>query len=142
MMNNKAENILDHKHISPTPMRQLVLEILLNKKSAVSINEIEKTLYPADRITIYRTLKTFEQKGLVHKIEDGNNSLKYALCQNDCNDEEHHDIHVHFSCRQCKETFCLPKTQIPSISLPQEYQPEEISLTVKGICKDCLPTMQ
>ncbi|ADY52590.1 ferric uptake regulator family protein [Pseudopedobacter saltans DSM 12145] len=141
-MSNNTAHILDHKHISPTPMRQLVLDTLLNKKSALSINDIEKMLYPADRITIYRTLKTFEQKGLIHQVEDGSGSLKYALCQDSCDDNAHHDVHVHFSCKACKETFCLPKNQIPKISLPQGYQPEEISLTVKGVCKDCQITMQ
>ena len=42
---------------------------------------LEKAFPRADRITIYRTLKTFEEKGIVHGIEEGTTEVKYALCQ-------------------------------------------------------------
>lgn len=118
-------------------MRRLVLDFLLKQNTAISLNELEKGLAPADRITIYRTLKTFEEKGLVHLIEDGTGSSKYALCKEECNPGEHHDLHVHFNCISCKETFCLPDSKIPDISLPGKFSALEMNLVVKGICAQC-----
>jgi Fur family ferric uptake transcriptional regulator len=132
-----TEKKLANKNINPTAMRLLVLDSLLKQNSAVSLSDIEKTLEPADRITIYRTLKTFEEKGLIHIIDDGTGSPKYALCPDECNPGHHHDLHVHFNCILCKETFCLPDTKIPEVLLPGNFIATEMNLVVKGICSKC-----
>jgi Fur family transcriptional regulator, ferric uptake regulator len=131
------ESILTAKKINPTAMRLLVLEFLLKQNAAISLTDLEKGLDPADRTTIYRTLKTFEEKGLVHGIEYGAGATKYALCKDECEAGHHDDLHVHFYCNKCKETFCLPKVLIPEVSLPEAYQAEERELIVKGICARC-----
>ena len=136
-MKKITEQKLVNKSINPTAMRLLVLDFLLNQNAAISLSDIEKGLKPADRITIYRTLKTFEEKGLTHTIDDGTGTPKYALCADDCDANEHHDTHVHFNCITCKETFCLPDSKIPDISLPGGFISIEMNLTVKGICKTC-----
>lgn len=131
-----GQKLID-KNINPTAMRLLVLDLLLQQASAISLSDIEKALLPADRITIYRTIKTFEEKGLVHPIDDGTGSPKYALCKDECGADEHHDMHVHFYCITCKETFCLPDSKIPGITLPSKFNPLEMNLLVKGICDQC-----
>ena len=136
-MKLQVEQKLASKKINPTAMRILVLELLLQQNSAVSLSDIEKSLETADRTTIYRTLKTFGQNGLIHIIEDGTGTPKYALCVEDCTTHEHHDMHVHFYCNSCKETFCLPDHKIPDISLPPGFFPAEMNLVVKGICENC-----
>ena len=118
-------------------MRILVLDFLFKQNSAISLTDIEKGLVPADRITIYRTLKTFEEKGLAHAIDDGTGSPKYALCLDGCGADEHHDMHVHFYCISCKETFCLPDSKIPNITLPTRFNSVEMNLLVKGTCGQC-----
>lgn len=136
MLKDLESNLLA-KGVRPTAMRLLVLDYLLNQTAAVSLNDLETNFERSDRVTLYRTLKTFEEKGLVHQIEDGTTSVKYALCPEACSTGLHHDLHVHFYCNECKGTFCLPKTRIPEVQLPENYQPEEINLTVKGICGEC-----
>ena len=136
-MNVIAEKKLTDKKINPTAMRLLVLDSLLKQRSAISLSDLEKALETADRITIYRTLKTFEDKGLIHIIDDGTGSPKYALCLEDCDASKHHDLHVHFNCIVCKETFCLPNSKIPEVSLPDNFTSTEMNLVVKGICSAC-----
>ena len=136
-MYKDLENSLVAKNINPTSMRLLVLDYLKRHKHAVSLTEIEKGLQPVDRITVYRTLKTFEKKGLVHSIEDGTGAPKYALCKDDCDTTSHHDLHVHFHCNVCAETFCLPNTALPVILLPDGFQSNEMNLVVKGTCNQC-----
>lgn len=118
-------------------MRLLVLDYLLNRQTAFSLNDIEKGMQHADRITIYRTLKTFEQNGLVHLIDDSTGVQKYALCDEACSPSAHHDLHVHFYCIVCKETYCLPDSNIPEISLPDGFGFSEMNLLVKGHCDKC-----
>ncbi len=131
------EKTLKDKQVNPTAMRILVLDFLIKQTAAISLNDLEKGMAPSDRITLYRTLKTFEEKGLVHSIEDGSGATKYALCEQDCDGENHHDLHVHFYCNTCNETFCLPNTKIPEISLPKGFKQEEMNLIIKGVCELC-----
>lgn len=137
VMKTGIEQRLEAKGIKPTAMRNLVLDYLSNHLSAISLTELEKALTPVDRVTVYRTLKTFEEHCLVHAIDDGTGSSRYALCKEDCDDSPHHDLHVHFYCSQCTETYCLPKTLIPSVGLPEGFKQDEMSLLVKGVCQKC-----
>lgn len=136
-MSKELENILIAKQISPTAMRLLVLEFLLKQKSAISLSDLEKEFGHSDRTTLYRTLKTFEEKGMIHNIKDGTESVKYAICEADCKDGIHYDMHLHFYCTKCKELFCLPKTEMPQVNLPKNFQLEEVSLVARGICNTC-----
>ncbi|PYF69984.1 Fur family transcriptional regulator [Pedobacter nutrimenti] len=143
MRTEELESRLVKKNINPTAMRLLVLDFLLKQISAISLNDLEKGMEPADRITLYRTLKVFEEKGLVHQIEDGTGAAKYALCKEQCEEGSHHDVHLHFFCNQCQATYCLSKTPIPEITLPVHFRSEEINVVVKGICDQCeIKTLQ
>jgi Fur family ferric uptake transcriptional regulator len=136
-MRSGIEQRLQAKGIKPTAMRNLVLDYLVNQDSAISLTELERALSPVDRVTVYRTLKTFEDHCLVHSIDDGTGASRYALCKEDCDDSPHHDLHVHFHCSKCNETYCLPKTLIPPIDLPHGFKEDEMSLLVKGVCQKC-----
>ena len=133
----ELENRLFEKGINPTAMRLVVLDYLLKQPSAVSLTDMELSLDRTDRVTLYRSIKTFEDHGLVHRIEDGTGTAKFALCQPSCTLDGHHDLHIHFYCTNCEETYCLPKTQIPEVKLPDGYQIDQVSLVVKGICVEC-----
>lgn len=136
-MNKELENMLIARQIKPTAMRLLVLEYLLKQTTAISLSNLETEFERSDRITLYRTLKTFEEKGIIHIIKDGAEVAKYALCQNECNNGLHSDTHLHFYCTACKELYCLPKVQIPEISLPDKFKLEELSLVARGVCDNC-----
>ncbi|SEM80932.1 Fur family transcriptional regulator, ferric uptake regulator [Mucilaginibacter gossypiicola] len=133
----ELEKQLQEKQIKPTAMRLVVLDYLLKQTSAVSLTDMEVSLKKTDRVTLYRTVKTFEEHGLVHRVEDGTGVTKFALCQPDCTANGHHDLHIHFYCTNCKETHCLPRTHIPEIMLPDGYDRQEINLLVKGLCAAC-----
>jgi Fur family ferric uptake transcriptional regulator len=136
-MAHPLEDTLIGKQIAPTAMRLLVLEVLQQHPAALSLADVEALLRHADRITVHRTLKTFTEKGLVHRVEDGSGAIKYALCAPTCTPEHHQDLHVHFFCTQCRETSCLPTVAVPVITLPGAYQVQETSLVMKGLCEAC-----
>lgn len=136
-MAHPQEDVLIAKQITPTVMRLLVLGVLQQHAAALSLADVEQLLQPVDRITVHRTLKTFTEKGLVHRIEDGSGAAKYALCEPTCTPELHQDLHVHFFCTKCLETSCLPTVAVPAIALPGAYRVQETSLVMKGLCPRC-----
>lgn len=124
------------KNTKPTSMRILVYDLLAAQKAALSLSEIEDQLYYADRITIYRTLKTFEEKGIIHSIQE-NNTTKYKLCNDECDEQTHKDWHLHFYCKICKQTTCRENVVL-SENIPGDFRIDEVRLFAKGICENCL----
>ncbi|HRP36319.1 MAG: transcriptional regulator [Flavobacteriia bacterium 40-80] len=135
-MKKETENKLMDKNTRPTSMRILVYDFLSSQKVALSLSEIEQSFDSADRVTIYRTLKTFEEKGIVHSIQE-NTTTKYILCDDGCDEKTHKDWHLHFYCRLCKQTTCKEDFTIPQ-NTSQGYRIDEIKLFGKGICEKCL----
>jgi len=74
---------------------------------------------------------------LVHQINDGSGTTKYALCEQGCNCEIETDLHLHFHCTNCNKTTCLTDHKIPKIKVPDGYVAENVNLVVKGICNLC-----
>jgi Fur family transcriptional regulator, ferric uptake regulator len=135
METEKIERILNDKAITPTAMRLLTLDFLLKQTSAVSLNDIENSFELSDRITLFRTLKTFEKKGLIHSIKD-HHITRYAMCKDGCSEDHHLDAHLHFYCTFCEETTCLTNV-IPRLDLPPGFKLEELNLVGRGRCNKC-----
>jgi len=131
-----ADDKLTSRNIKPTAMRELVFDILTEQKTAISLSDLEQKFHKSDKVTLYRTLKTFEEKKLIHSIDDGTGAVKYALCKESCQCNPE-DLHVHFLCLKCQQTFCLDDIPIPSIDLPVNFSIESINMVVKGVCADC-----
>lgn len=135
-MAKNTEDQLISRNIKPTAMRELVLNVLSMQNSAISLSDLEHKFEKADKVTLYRTLKTFEENKLIHSIDDGTGSVKYALCTETCQCNPQ-DLHVHFFCTQCQHTYCLNDIPVPSVNLPVHFNLESISMVVKGICSNC-----
>jgi len=135
-MNGKLDKKLQYRDVKPTAMRALVMEILLEQNAAISLKELESKFTVADKSTLFRTLKTFEKKKIIHSIEDGSGSVKYAVCHDSC-DCNPSDLHVHFRCTKCEKTFCLNEIPVPQIKLPVGFDLESVNMVVKGICANC-----
>lgn len=132
-----SDRLLKSFDMRSTPSRLEILDLFLNKEYALSHGDIEKEVSTTlDRVTVYRTLKTFLDKGLIHKVLDDEGSLKYALCTEACSAAGHHHDHVHFKCTACGQTNCLD-IELPGIRLPKGYRPQEFNILVQGICQKC-----
>jgi len=130
------EDKLEYRDIKPTTMRLLVLRELVETPVTLSLKTLEAKFERADRATLYRTLKTFEEKKLIHSVDDGTGSVKYSLCTESCHCKPA-DQHVHFYCDKCEETFCLTQSQIPEIQIPVGFEVSSASMVYKGVCGSC-----
>ncbi len=90
-----------------------------------------------DRVTIYRTLKSFLENGLIHKVLDDNGGSRYALCDDACSDGDHRHDHIHFKCSNCDQTTCLEDVFIPDVKLPEGFKAAESNYLITGVCDKC-----
>ena len=137
-METKIDEILRHNSLSVTESRKKILNIFLSHPSALAHRDIErKAGEKFDRVTVYRTLQTFVEKGIIHTIPTTDNSVRYALCKSECTEGHHHDDHIHFICINCGSAICLEDVSIPEIGLPKGYSQSTVEVVVKGVCNDC-----
>jgi Fur family ferric uptake transcriptional regulator len=119
-----------------TLCRFKLFEIFLSKDRAITYTEIlQLTEHSIDRVTVYRTLKAFEDLGVIHRVIATDGSSNYALSQAD--NKTNANQHLHFNCIKCHGVFCLDDQQVPAVSLPAAYEVHALTMTVVGICKKC-----
>lgn len=138
MSTEKVQKILEDNGLRKTGSRLDILLVFLEHKHALAHADLEQLLSDRyDRVTLYRTLHTFEEKGLIHSIKDVSGAVKYALCNQPCNKHHLHDNHIHFNCTACGQTVCMNELLIPALQLPEGYQVSSLHLSAQGICKAC-----
>jgi Fur family ferric uptake transcriptional regulator len=130
--------ILKKNSLSVTEGRMKILDLFLEQEDALAHADIEsKTAGAFDRVTVYRTLQTFVDKGIIHQIPTTDNTVLYALCKDNCAAGHHHDEHVHFVCDDCGKTICLDDVMVPKVKLPKGFKPSQSAMIVHGICNEC-----
>jgi len=137
-MASDSSSILKRHSLRVTSVRSDVLNFFTDTAIALSHADLENRFSGNyDRVTIYRTLGTFLDSGLLHKIPDDSGSAKYALCHEACDTHRHFDDHVHFKCTICNNINCLHDLHIPPVMLPEGYTASAANLLLEGICPAC-----
>jgi Fur family ferric uptake transcriptional regulator len=135
--NTHFEHLLRKHHLKRTEPRLRVLSMLADKNVATSQPDLESVIADVDRVTLYRILSAFEEKGIIHKVFDLNGTANYALCSSSCEEHQHHDEHLHFNCTICKNVYCLDDLDLPELVLPKGFKLEGFSFSATGICPKC-----
>lgn len=133
---NEIRNILKSHKLSITAARIDVLKFIISKKSTFSFKDLEEKFKDSDRVTLYRTLNSFTDNGLLHKIPDDSGFTTYGLCHDTCSSEDHNHDHMHFKCSECGTIECL-ELIIPQVKIPG-YKVTEANLILKGTCNNCV----
>lgn len=85
--------------------------------------------------TVYRTLATFEELGLVKRVETMASQARFEAVI-----EQHH----HFFCDQCGQLVDFHWHSFDSMGLPEALQGigkiRDKNVVVHGVCKQCLST--
>lgn len=128
-----AAEYLSEFGLSRTTIRTKLMEVFYHADEALSSKEIEGKLDDdVDRVTLYRTIKLFEEKKIIHKIVIDNQVTKYKLINIQKGKE-----HPHFHCTACDKVLCLPDTPLPSCNLPEGFSIEAQNTIVEGTCHNC-----
>ena len=128
--------LLEHHGVKPTSNRLLVAKALETAQRPLSLMELETRIKTIDKSGIFRALTLFREHHMVHVIEDGGDGVRYELCRS--HDDEHDDdMHVHFFCEVCRQTYCLDNIKIPPVELPGGFVMNTVNYMVKGTCPNC-----
>lgn len=127
---------LQHHDIKPTANRLMIFRAMWRGDEAVSMMQLERILQTIDKSTISRALNTFLLHGLIHAIDDGSGSVKYAVC-GDIEVEDDDEEHTHFACVKCGRTFCLKQVHVPAVALPPGFTLQSVNYVLKGLCPEC-----
>ena len=94
-----------------TTPRIVVLQFFSDRDKPISHGDLVNELSDlhGDQATIYRTLVTFTDVGLLRVASKAEGITRYELVPE--NDEPQH-VHPHFVCKQCGEVSCLPETTV------------------------------
>lgn len=121
-----------------TAIRLALLEIIGAARGVMTASEILEELRQqrkVDKVTVYRILEEFSQRGIIRKLSIGGRACYYELA---C---EHHPAHPHFQCQSCGEVQCLEPMSLeriwPQLKGPLGNLAEEIDIRVQGICHKC-----
>lgn len=135
--NEEYKQILRAHGLKVTHCRLDVFDFLLKKNRTLFQTDIEHQFPQYDRVTIYRTILSFLESGMIHKVPTEKGVASYGLCHDTCSPEHHDHNHVHFKCDNCGKIECLDDKAIPTISIPEGYQVNTANMILEGICVDC-----
>lgn len=121
-----------------TPQRALILETVAHMeghRSAQEVYELARERLPGLNITtVYRTLETLYQAGMIDLFSIGIDTMRFSL-----HDES--QPHCHLLCRVCGNVFDVamePFIQLSSeIARTHRFQIHYDHLTLTGICVNC-----
>lgn len=132
------ESVFHDRGLKKTPLRNELLGLFYDLRSSLTVEKIKSKLGTSkDKVTIYRALEAFEQSGLIHRVPDKNNLIRYALCSSKCNSHKHSHNHAHLICNSCDETYCIDEIEPPKTKSINGFNIENSKLTLEGICPYC-----
>ncbi len=130
-----APDILKSYNLKRTACRELIVEVIMSAKVALSENEIvDKMTASFDRTTFYRSFKSLVESNVLHRVFLDEGVVKYALSLED-NKPMHQ--HAHFQCVKCKKVSCLADTLINITNIPSELNIQSYHILLKGVCRSC-----
>ena len=133
---SKARELLTGTGLRQTRPRVAILTALLKAGRPLSRRQISKILglTAPDKVTIYRTLESFVEAGLVHKAYLRKRTWFFELANN-CTENQ---CHPHFTCTDCGSTHCLPEISMPlAKSGHKGFLIDRQRVHLEGLCPSC-----
>jgi len=131
----RATELLRSAELRATTQRVLLLATLIAEAKPLSVDDLGlRTKNSLDTATIYRTLETFKEKGLVRRVDLDQGRALYEHAG-----EHHH----HIVCTKCGTIrdldICLPKTLQNQVREESRFaHVNQHALEFFGVCKKCV----
>jgi len=131
---NSIIDILKENDIAPSMQRIKILEYLQSYKTHPTADMIYQALAnempTLSKTTVYNTLKTFSEKGILVALSLFENEVRY---------EYNTEPHIHFKCTKCNKIYDLDKTYDRyDENMIDGHKVDEHHVNLRGICKNCL----
>ncbi len=126
-------------------MRMGVLDVLERARHPLGAADILGELPAAtDAVTVYRTLNTFNERQLVHRVRGEDRQWRYAIgpAQTGRQGQARAHGHPHFVCESCGTVRCVDSAEVPpkltgKMEVGEGYSVEYAEVTLHGTCPRC-----
>lgn len=116
-----------------TFQRRKILEYLASTKSHPTVdtiyNEIIKIIPTVSRTTVYNTVNTLVEEGIIRCIKTQGSEMRFDAAV---------EPHYHFYCVQCENVYdvgeCCPELIKKEI---EGHKVEDVFICFSGVCKSC-----
>ena len=133
-MTVKATQILKENELKITQNRLDVLSVFLCSEKAFSLLDLEKIWGGKhDRSSIFRSLQTYTERGLLEKFCNASGTAIYTLNlhQPNC------DGKSHFKCKDCETVVSLPTLPAEYLQALGKHKIETMNVLIEGTCEKC-----
>ncbi len=135
-MKEKTNKLLDSVKLKRTEPRRMILSVLLAAGRPQTAEEIISAIVKGcpNKVTVYRTLESLVDVGLVHRAFIDERSQHYELADK-CTE---HQCHPHFVCTDCGQTHCFTGVSVPMASnAPAGFIINRQQVRLEGLCPKC-----
>lgn len=133
-MIQEATTLLKENGLKITQNRLDVLCVFLGSEKAFTLLDLEKIFgIKHDRSSLFRSLQTYYEKGILEKFCNATGTAIYTLNQHkpDCNGKSH------FKCTDCETVVSLPNLPNEYLQLLGKNKMETMNLLIEGTCENC-----
>lgn len=135
---SNIDEVFSKYGLKKTTFRKELYLLFYKTNNSLSVKYITNEFSSSvDKASIYRALDSFERSGLIHKVPDKDNLLRYSLCQSECTPNAHSHDHAHLLCSKCNETYCLNDFEFPSIKKHKGFIIDNYQIILEGNCISC-----
>jgi Fur family transcriptional regulator, ferric uptake regulator len=119
-----------------TAARQAIVEALVSRREHVTADDIARDVrrrFPSVNVsTVYRTLETLEDLGIIDHVHLGHGPAIYHLTDDD---------HYHMVCESCESVIALPRSKAAAFARAVErdygFAIDQRHFALSGLCSDC-----
>ncbi|UCG56415.1 MAG: transcriptional repressor [Phycisphaerales bacterium] len=133
---SQARAMLKAAGLYCTEARMAILNVLIEAGGALSHDQMKQRLGKKhfNKVTIYRTLATLSNVGLVHKAFVDKRACYFELADN-CTETQ---CHPHLTCTKCGSTHCLTEISLPMPKSPHKgFVIRRQQIRLEGLCPMC-----
>uniref|UniRef100_I2Q1W2 Fe2+/Zn2+ uptake regulation protein n=1 Tax=Desulfovibrio sp. U5L TaxID=596152 RepID=I2Q1W2_9BACT len=135
----QAAAVLARAGIEPTALRLCVADVLAREGRALAAADILARVRagrPANKVTLYRILDLFVEKGLAHRHSSGDRAFRYCLGPRFSS-----RTHCHAYCLRCGRMECLPAAEeavdVAALAQSCGMDVAGVEVRIDGICAAC-----
>jgi Fur family ferric uptake transcriptional regulator len=135
-LRDKARQMLRDARLYCTEPRLAILQVLMQAARPLRQDQVAEqlTLRALNKVTVYRTLESLIEVGLVHRAFTYERAWYFELADR-CTE---HQCHPHFTCTSCGVTHCLTDILLPMAKIPQKgFVVNRQQVRLEGLCPAC-----
>jgi Fur family ferric uptake transcriptional regulator len=131
---------LKEHQVHLTQNRIAVFKLLTESKTALSVCTIMKQSESLlDRISVYRALKYFSQKGIVEIVPNNKGNASYILASINKNIvKRKNNKSAYFVCSSCQQTEIILEPIVVNLNSLTKHRIRNYKLIIEGLCTGCI----